>query len=616
MSNSTDRERKSYWDDPHHLWSEVDLGAKQRDAWLSGIDSQIARMTGGRWANGAATREPEGEIDPENPIYEHMATWIAEIGGACPRAYIESDHPQAQATEIDLVRDALEYCLRLPAINATGVIRQAKQDALFGFGVLRMTVSPMRGLFPGQKDGKQPDVAWLPRMYRYSPRSYAQDALAETPEAVMFRALRRVRLVEDIIAASEAGEEEGWNIKRLESLRGTGGSGRDRMRVTDRGEIAYYDVYVPGFDLPESEGPSKGYNGTWFTLAEGLPDEWLRDPYPAYGPVGGSISVYDFYGIPDSALGLAPFMAGESSMRDLGDQGRLLNRALARQKVIALVAKGERQLAETIAHAADGSVHIAGVDDLANKVKEVQLGAKVEARLATRDIARQRVEILMGMPASSRGQVSGVGTATEEMHAMQGYERRMGFPKQRMGECDEATLRIFAWYLYHGYVDEKGRQRVRMPLPPSKSRPEGIGYEAGSTGGVLGFDNLRLRIQPYSMRVYTREEKIQQQLMVQDFYARLAQLPPYVDKARLERMFAQANDMPELIGTYNAEEEREMMMQQGGEWAGQPAPPPAFSARLTQNSGVAGLSRGSTGRRQERASGMNGRTQVPMIAGT
>lgn len=540
--------------DPKQLSTEVDFHARECAAFVKGIDDQIARYTGPAHRGSVKPND----YDPEAVIYETVSLMMPKLVYSAPRVFVKSRLGAAGEDEAHLMEQAWNRWIA--DTKYVRVLELVTLDALFRFGVLFTTMRPREGFLPGEADpvGSKQDVVWIPRPYRISPKRYVFDTLAETERQARFRGHKNVRDRSTVLREAKEMPEMGWNVdlvKRMTEERSNDYQRDLGQKQLQRDEIAYWEIHVPEYELEESPGPDHGFNGTLFTIPVGSPlseKEWLRKPMPFYGPPTGGYSVCGFHPVTDDPFPLAPFVAGECAARDVSDSARALNRNMRRRKKIVLVDKADPELGNVIKTAVDGGVYGVNVDGIRNRAVDFELGVPTEAQVAALQIKRDRADRIFATTEAKRGNVTGIGTASENVIANEASNTRIGYMQRRVREFALDGLTVAGWYLYHGIrIDEE--QRTHFPLG------DGSAFMAGAKSFVGGYDAMELEIGLRSMEMQSQEAVAQETNEIVENVGTIAQMPPWVDQRGLADLVGRRRGWPELPTLFDPEKQAEVM---------------------------------------------------------
>lgn len=598
--------------DPEFLHELYRSAVRKRDRVLASLDRSIERMCGPAFM----ADEYDGEAD--NPEFETISQTV-------PR--IIWDNPRVRCTTVrtgppEKVAEAMTQGInrQILVTNAKATIERMSYDFLLRYGVLLCVHEPAPPGYSVPHGYKLKPMR--PRFKRISVRRYFEDPTAIDEEDVRFQGHECIADLDDLQRRAEEHPEEGWNLEMLSSL----AADVDLQKVyrpeseadaPKRGEVAYYEMYLVGHQLEGQPGPDEGFNGAVFTLAvngaddNGNPQaEYLREPYMLYGPPGGCYTVVGEYGVPDERTPLSAIVAAMAVLEERSKHGNALKRAAARRKQVGV---GDSNDGGAINEAKDGDwINVPNFETA--KAMVIELGGVTETAMGYKAYLDQKADRMLGASDATVGNVTGVGTATENSIAAESASTRVGYIKRRFMDGVEKALRIMAWYLYHD-------ERVVFPLPKDAQAfaPMIPGVEQSTAGPAMSlitepwfmggapstdsgysFGDLEMYVEPYSME-RTSEQTIQAQGQFL-----VAALPPIMDflMAHPEinameylKKVGDSWNMPNLAQLVNPQ----VLMQMQGMMAMQMmAPDPQMSG----NVGMQGSARGT----QLRAPGGGGRS--------
>ena len=544
---------------PGNLMTEVMASESLRDRHLEGMDDQIRRYHGPHWRAGSA----EQDDYPENHAYEYLSLMIPRIVLDNPRVRVTTRRPGSQDQVAEAMRHALNRWSRDTKL-ARLLIRVAT-DTLFNYGVILLTQMPR----PGRRND---DASFWPQGYRLSQKMFFRDYLGKHDSECRYFGHKWRRDKEDLIKRAKELPHEGWNLDALRETVTDNDTNRDRANeepligANPRGEITARDIWVPEYELPDSPGRDKGFNGTIFTIsAQTLPRQrteefggrnnknlapdrsaFIRKPRPYYGPRTGPYYTFGIYTVPDHSYPLSPLIAVQSQQDDLNQHVIAASHNDNQYKRLVFVDNTDPKLVQRVKDSEDSFViPVSGME--ANKVIQVELGGSTPQQWEMIRQKRERLDRNSGIFDAQRGLVAGAGTATEVAVADEASASRLGFIKHQFQDSTQRFLEGVAWYMFHD-------DRVDFPLGPEAAEALGL-PEPWFKGGIIEpgsgatFDDLELEIEPYSMD--RTSEGLQQkrtmevtQLLMN--IGQMAPMTPFLDWKTVLEWVGDSHNFPEL----------------------------------------------------------------------
>ena len=446
---------------------------------------------------------------------------------------------------------AVQYGLNrwVRAINGREALDAVAHDMLFGHGVLMTTRVPTPDNEPVRFGGPH----W-PQWSRIPPMRFFFD-----PLCIMFGGARYAGhdLIVDrdsLLKRAKDRPEEQWNTKLIKSITPDGNVADVRIereqsslerKTPNRNELAYSMIWVPEKTLPESPGPEEGFHGTVYTLAVNQDGDWLREPFPYYGPPWGPYNLFGVFRVPNSPFPLAPLPATLKQEKDLNEVVRAMNQGAKRYKRIVLVGDPEAcRLINGTPH--DYAIHVPGMKP--EEIHVIEVGGITEQQIKQSVMLRERLRRARGQTETELGNVQGTGqaqpSATRDAIAAEAASNRMATIKHRFVDASNMALRSAGWRLFH---DDTAKfalgEEAAAELGGIQPQFAG-GYGDGET-----FEDLVFEIDLYSMgRTNEREQRVSAS-EVSDFVLKAAPQianAPYIEWPELFNKVGEARNQPDL----------------------------------------------------------------------
>lgn len=406
------------------------------------IQEQIQRYHGP-----AHTGSPvAGPYDPNNAAWSFITTTVASLSAVSTRVFFSTRRPVVE----DRVEALEAYVARWQRdIEYQREREAALVDMCFGTCVLVVEQRPAPGLDKGEKP------AYMPRCRRWSPSLFGFDTDAETMDRARFKWHKVIEDRDSFLRNAES--EFGWDLEVCKKL-AVQSADAARQRKTPSGSprevIAYFSVWCPDALLAENDAGWGGMaedersrcHGVIYTYAvggEGAMEP--RIPIPYFGPRQGPYVTEGYMIVPDEAWSLGPLTAMHGPIQQLNAQTRANDRAAERKKTIAVFNAPTIDGKAAILDANDGdALSIPGF--VPGSVEEINLGG-LDANAASREIdLGVKVDRGLAISDARRGEVTGAGTAYENMIAAQAGEKQDGMWKARLASIDRRVAAIVSWY--------------------------------------------------------------------------------------------------------------------------------------------------------------------------
>ena len=388
----------------------------------------------------------DGVPNPENIAYQFATHNVARLAVMRPRVSFSTRRDSA-TERVEGLESFHERWSR------DGGWRREREkiilDMQFGPGIAYVSQRPAVGF--EQHD----DPIHVPAAVRLSPGLYGEDIDATSPEDVRFKFHRTI--VDRSPFLKNAETEVGWDLavcKTLVEQSAAGARGQTDNR-SGRNAIVYETIWCPFEKLPQddpgwmdmTEAERSRCHGTIYTLTMDQKGEGveLRMPMPYFGPRTGPYVVVGFMYVPDQVGYLSPLTANDGRIQQLNAQERANDLSAARKKDIVLVNASTPDASATVIAAKDGDVIAVPGLDATNFVTASVGGLTLDSRARSLEL-RSSVDRGIGMGEANRGEVSGVGTATENAIADQATQTINNFWKSKVRNLDEGVAFDVCWF--------------------------------------------------------------------------------------------------------------------------------------------------------------------------
>ena len=474
--------------DPVKIHAIIHAGNKMRDRHLESTAEQFSRYHG-PWYVGAGPVTSD-EYDPCNIAYQFISLMLPVLAWDNPRFETSSKVAEGQG---DMLVLGLKHALDRWAVDTDlqETLELLAVDFLFSYGVLLTEMEPDPSEDPGSKDPKQ-----RPLMTRLDPNRFGMDPFADNPRDARITWHTWVRDKDDLLKEAEDFPDRGWNVEVIEKLAADAGlemlhRDTEAKNSPTRDEIVGYQVWIPEWETEEAAklppAKRKLFKGTLVDIAvtgqsgDGNSEtaHFIRGPRPFYGPAWGPYAVVGAYKVPNKLYPLGPLTATEGQNRELNEHKRAYLKSARSRKKIGIASDKDPLLAEIVTDTPEGEVAIASVENLDRNFKEIELGGPTAEQRLTILGLQSDSDNALGMSDAKRGEVTGVGTATENTIASASGNQRTSWKKKRFRKGVVDGARTAAWYMWN-------TKQFHMPLGEEASaelgHPEGVEFQGGQQG--------------------------------------------------------------------------------------------------------------------------------------
>lgn len=593
--------------DPVKLHAIIHAGNKMRDRHLETLRDQVARYHG-PWYVGAGPVTAD-EYDASNVAYQFISLMLPVLAWDNPRFEVRSK----LAGPMDLAVQGLKHALDRWAVDTDlqETLELLAVDFLFSYGVLLTEMQPDPSDDPTSKDPKQ-----MPLMTRLDPRRYGMDPFADNPRDARIQWHTWVRDKDDLLQEAKDFPDRGWNVEAIEQLAEDSGvemlhRDAEARNAPPRHEIVGYQVFVPEWELEEVQKLPKAkrglFKGTICDIAvsgqsgDGNSETatFIRDPRPFYGPATGPYAVVGAYKIPGKLYPLGPLTATEGQNRELNEHKRAYLKSARSRKKIGIASDKDPLLAEIVTDTPEGEVAVASVENLDRNFKEIELGGPTAEQRLTILGLQNDSDAALGMSDAKRGDVTGVGTATENSIAAASGNQRVSWKKKRFRKGVTDGVKVAAWYMWN-------TKQYRVSLGQEASEelgfPGGVDFQGGQganddpSGGLSSktkFEDLEVNIDIMSTERLDEGEAQQRELQLFTMFGQSLPMVmqfPMADWTEAFDSVGEAMNKPDLAEKYGIPQVQKFAMAMGQAQAqaadqaqaAQQGPPPGASMQMPQ----------------------------------
>lgn len=544
---------------PQLLLREIQVSHKICKDYTRALESLTQRYHGQFYKE-----DLQGEFDPVNAAFEYIALISGRTVFSNPRVKITAhggSKPDLARLEADYLEDGANRWVRLH--NLRELLLELVVDYAFNFGWAVTMPEPIPGY-----DGD----LFLPYSYRVPQERVFYDAVALNKKQSRFTGHVGIMDQDDMIELAENDPEGGWNIQNIKALQRDAGLGEYRKDrggdtgIPSRNEVVYYQVHIPEHDMAPP-GREEEFHGALAVLAVSSSGDgiYLRDPVPFFGPASGPYTLFGAYMVPSKLAPLGPLAATESQSRELNNHEKALSRTGSQRKSIMAYDGLNGDDEAKINNAKDGeAVRVQGLDKA--KVVQMNLLEPTPSQIQLVEYMRMRHNRALGLSEAQRGNVTGVGTATQDAIANDAASTRNAHVDLRFQDGVNHLMENVVWYLKHDprvvfHTDEGAlfiggqdpREGIRLALKHGLVSPEDAAAYIETAPALEAdqkWNDLDVEIESYSMS-RTSEMTQQQRLMqgtqiIEQALPLIVQFPEGFDWERWFDRIGEALNWPDL----------------------------------------------------------------------
>jgi hypothetical protein len=372
------------------------------------------------------------------------------------------------------------------------------QEALFSVGILKcgLVDSDYIELIPGEP---VPTQDYYCEVIEFE--DFAYDVTATSFDRASYLA-NRYLVDRDALLEMDLDEEVRRKIKGYS--KGSMGNGAERHDRIGPGsndgefdefveQVALWDVWLPEHQL-------------LLTLLDDKECGAVVRSVDWDGPPRGPYHFLKFMDVPGSAMPLAPGQLLRSLNKSENALFRKLIRQAERQKTIGLVQAGQNIDAEAIRNASDGQlvpVQNPGV------VNEYSFGGASQESL----MFAMQIDQLFSRMAGNLDTMGGLSTQADTASQEQMIGAAVSKKAAKMGKAViDATTAVIEDLLYYMWSDPIREYKVSRPLLGGKFELEGT--ITPEDREAENFEDLKVKVDPYSMQYRSPQEKVSQILQL------------------------------------------------------------------------------------------------------
>lgn len=478
---------------PKKVFELIEAGEALRKKHMDSVADQVRRYHG-PWYDG----NPQAagvDYDAAPLAYEYISLVLPTIAWDNPSFEVKSK----RGIQNSIVDQVFKHALDRWAVDTDlqEALELVATDFLFAFGILLTEMEPSKDQDPTGKDPRK-----RPVVNALDPRRFGADPFATNWRDARITFHMWVRDREDILEEAEEHPEMGWDVEAIKNLGANVGVeklGRDKAadNAPERDEIVGYQCWIPEWEHEDvAKMPAKKqrqFKGTLVDVAASGADgtertiAFIRKARPFYGPAWGPYSVIGAYKVPGKLYPLGPLTAIEAHNRELNAAKKAMLKAHRARKKIGLASDKDPTLADTILDTPDGEVALANMDMLDRNFKEIELGGPTEEQRLIVIGLESDADTALGMSDAKKGDVTGIGTATENAIADAAGNQRLSWKKKRFRKGVLQACKTAAWYIWN-------HEHVEIPLPEEATSEMGLPEGASFRGGEPAKDDQALDV--------------------------------------------------------------------------------------------------------------------------
>lgn len=577
------------YEDPDKIVGLIKATIEELAPRQAAADAVLASMFDDAYGNGSIDYwESSGLTWPENVHYEYVQHVGAHLGYRLPRARVRSTRGRGQKAAADGIERGLNRLVREKSWSRT--IARLLDDMLIGYACCYVQHGSNDMLLDGASAKKkrkrklpanrteirngqvladkspmeEVDEA-MPSLVRLDRRDVFFDTLAESVDQAMLIGHRYVIDRMRLRAIADANTEHGYNPEAIDNLSRAQMSPDGREDVDSgravygfRDLVAVHEVWFPDWRLKEADAFEERHevktHGTCILVAAaGEQGRVIRKASPYYGPRSGGYVIGGMVEHPRYSVPTSPCVMAHAAARELNAISLACVAASRGYKRLVLVDPGMSDLPNKLKQTPhDFIVEVAGLmREGRPAVVPIEIGGLTPQLIEMRAMQMERYERVSGLSEVRRGRAKGGSTATEELLADQGAEKRLVRVERPWDEFLAAIFRKAGFFLFDSKdvvfsfgeeesakvakalgMDQPGTLPKEMrdvtgadETAPAWRPGEDLYFRGGRKGSEGEFEDLDIEVEVSSQR---KPDEPAQAAAVSGFVAELVQLIPAV----------------------------------------------------------------------------------------
>jgi|GEM_PF-4663934 len=477
---------------PENLHDEITYAMEFRRRHLDATEQLILQMVGDSYATDLC---PGDGIIHENIVAEYVWNLGPSLAFNAPRFTMPQHYPSYHDEQLEEERAALN---QVSIDNRLGVtLRRLAVDFALGWGCAAVEAAEQVGL-----DGNTLPNFW-PKVRRIPPAKMLIDPAATHEDEARWIGHEWDEDLDTLEAAIDPDTNE--PVFDVAVLRAAPIDAVDDESISDdtkqetpaRNRVRLVDIFVRE-------------TGMIYTMALHVAGAYARAPRKAFSSPRGPYVVFGFGIVPDRVFPLSAMVAAKGGADDLNTHAQQIHDDAGTAKRMLVYDKGEQGLGEKLTTTPNG--HTLGVNGKPRDVIDtIEWGGPQKANLDYSAILAMRIDRLLGISQTRRGEVNPDATATAESIADAGTSRREQFTKAIFQEQVGQIASRILWCLRSSRLM---RRDITMDDPETGNRVGALYVGGERPGGLNADEETECSIEPYSMELTT--ESMMQRRAIQN----------------------------------------------------------------------------------------------------
>lgn len=470
---------------PDNLYDEALAGVEFRDRHLQAVEEIILQAAGPCYRSDM--KPALGDVY-ENISFEYMMNLVPSLAFNTPRLMLGDHYPAYHDEQVADERAALN---QVAIDNRSGVLlRRLAVDFCFGFGVGMVSMDRAPD-YDTRTDGFP---AMWPKISRVPPRMFIMDPDCAHEDEARWMGIQWQADKDDLLNNSiydpmaVQGMEEDAEPPRARS--------GQTSKTPPRRRVTAFDIFVRE-------------DRTIYTLAYNPSSRdgkaaWLRAPRKAFAHRRGPFVIFGLGIVPDRPFPLSAMQAAKPQVDELNAHSGQMSEDAGTAKRLLAYDRGNPELGKKIAATPNG--HTLGVDGKpSDSVMPIEFGGPQEANLRYAEMLKERMDRILGISETRRGNVDPNATATADAIAEAGTSKRETFTK---AVFQEQVGQLFSRALFLLRSTRLAQRGVTLDDPVSGERAGAIFVGGGRPGGLPAEEETDCTVEPYSLEL-TSEQLLQ-----------------------------------------------------------------------------------------------------------
>ncbi len=412
---------------------------------------------------------------------EYVSNMVGNLVYQNPRVSVESDMPGADQMFLQTMEVGANSWIE--AVNLEDVLDDLAANTIYWFGCALSTVE----ITPGNQMNIRPAVRSMSPTRFFQDRTNGRfdwmhrghmwiadkDRLLASVDPVTGEPTFDQAALRDLMTDVDVTEVVGYEMER------------DRKRVTNRNEVAGFEVYDRATRMIYTLGWGGGVA------------RWIREPRQWLWHPDGPYTVFGVYHLPDQVYPLPPLAITAEKVREINAHRGKMSKDAASAASIILYDLNQPQVGEALRKGqAEGSL-IVGVPGLSQQAaKDFKVGGMDPKNAEYMVLLDGELQQQSGLTDARRGQLHGQATATEVNEVAQADDSRTAYIRNKFQKRAGEIILKACWTMAKAESVGFG---VSVPTQ------DGGFVDGWFNGGLQQWEDesmlarMKVRIQPYSM---------------------------------------------------------------------------------------------------------------------